>query len=111
MASIRRRPGRPSPWEAVFRDPSGRQQTRAFRRKLDAQRWLDEQTTAIVSGQYVSPDAARVTVREYGEQWRATQVHRASSADKIESISGCTSTQRLESGSSPPCAHPTSRHG
>jgi len=86
MASIRRRPGRPSPWEAVFRDPSGRQQTRAFRRKVDAQRWLDEQTAAIVTGQYVSPDAAKVTVREYGEQWRAAQVHRASSADKIESI-------------------------
>jgi hypothetical protein len=86
MASIRRRPGRPSPWEAVYRDPSGRQQTRAFRRKVDAQRWLDEQTAAIVTGHYVSPDAVKVTVREYGEQWRAAQVHRASSADKIESI-------------------------
>jgi integrase len=70
----------------VFRDPSGRQQTQAFRRKVDAQRWLDEQTAAIVTGQYVSPDAVRMTVREYGEQWRAAQVHRASSADKIESI-------------------------
>jgi hypothetical protein len=86
MASIRRRPGRPSPWEAVFPDPSGRQQTRAFRRKVDAQRWLDEQTAAIVTGQYISPAAGRTTVRDYGEQWRAAQVHRQSSADRIESI-------------------------
>jgi integrase len=86
MASIRRRPGRPSPWEAVFRDPSGRQQTRAFRRKVDAQRWLDEQTAAIVTGQYISPTAGKTTVRDYGEQWRAAQVHRQSSADRIESI-------------------------
>lgn len=86
MASVRRRPGRPSPWEAVFRDPSGRQQTRAFRRKVDAQRWLDEQTAAIVTGQYISPTAGRTTIRKYGEQWRAAQVHRPSSADRIESI-------------------------
>jgi hypothetical protein len=86
MASIRRRPGRPSPWEAIFRDPSGRQQTRAFRRKGDAQRWLDEQTAAIVTGQYISPAAGRTTVRDYGEQWRAAEVHRPSSADRIESI-------------------------
>lgn len=86
MASIRRRPDRPSPWEAVFRDPSGRQQTQAFRRKVDAQRWLDEQTAAIVTGQYLSPEAMRVTVRVYGERWRAMQVHRPSSADKIESL-------------------------
>lgn len=86
MASIRRRGNRPSPWEAVHRDPNGRQQTRSVRRKVDAQRWLDEQTAAMVTGQYISPAAGRVTVREYGDQWRAAQVHRQSSADKIESL-------------------------
>ncbi len=85
MATIRRREGRPSPWEAVHRDPSGRQRTRAFRRKVDAQRWLDEQTAAIVTGQYVAPDAGAVTFREYAEAWRAAQVHRPSTAEKVES--------------------------
>ena len=31
-----------------FRDPSGREVTKAFDRKVDAQRWLDEQTVALV---------------------------------------------------------------
>ncbi len=85
MASIRRREGRPSPWEAVHRDPSGRQRTKAFRRKIDAQRWLDEQTAAIVTGQYVSPDAGSMTFHDYAEAWRAAQVHRPSTAEKVES--------------------------
>lgn len=85
MASIRRREGRPSPWEAVHRDPGGRQRTKAFRRKIDAQRWLDEQTAAIVTGQYVSPDAGAITFHDYAETWRAAQVHRPSTAEKVES--------------------------
>jgi hypothetical protein len=86
MASIRRRPGRPSPWEAVFRDPSGRQQTRGVpsqgRRAALARRADGRDRYRAV----ISPAAGRTTVRDYGEQWRAAQVHRQSSADRIESI-------------------------
>ena len=45
-----------------FRDPSGREVTKAFDRKVDAQRWLDEQTVALVRGAYVHPRAGRLTV-------------------------------------------------
>lgn len=66
MASIQRRPdGR---WRARYRDPDGREHARHFDRKVDGQRWLDGQTTAIVTGQYVDPKTAKMTV----EQWCAT---------------------------------------
>lgn len=73
MASIRKLPdGR---WQAQYRPfPGGKQITRTTRRKTDAQRWLDEQTTALVSGNYVDPNAGRVTFGEYFERWAARQL-------------------------------------
>jgi Phage integrase, N-terminal SAM-like domain len=64
----------------------GRRRPRArhFGRKTEAQRWLDEQTTAIVTGQYVDPRSGRVTFRRYAEQWRGSQVHRPSTQLYIE---------------------------
>lgn len=74
MASIAKRPdGR---WRARYRDQAGREHARHFDRKLDAQRWLNEVTAAIVTGQYVDPRAGQVTFQEYAEAWRAVQVHR-----------------------------------
>ncbi len=73
MASVRKlTDGR---WQAQYRPiPGGKQFTRTTRRKVDAQRWLDEQTTALVSGNYVDPNAGRVTFGFYYERWAARQV-------------------------------------
>ena len=54
--------------------------------RSDAQRWLDEVTTSVVTGQYVDPKAGRVTFQEYAEQWRAAQVHRPTSQAHVESM-------------------------
>ncbi len=74
MASVAKRPdGR---WRARYRDEAGREHARHFDRKVDAQRWLDETTAAVVTGQYVDPRAGRETVQEYAERWRGMQDHR-----------------------------------
>ena len=73
-------------WEARYRGPDGRELKRRFTRKPDAQRFLDEVTAAIVTGQYVDPNAGKVTFREYAEQWRSIQVHRPSSAAHYETM-------------------------
>ncbi|MDQ3504259.1 MAG: site-specific integrase [Actinomycetota bacterium] len=66
MASIAKRAdGR---WRARYRDDNGREHARHFDRKIDAQRWLDETTTAVVTGAYIDPKTAKTTV----EQWCAT---------------------------------------
>jgi integrase len=44
-----------------------------FTRKVDAQRWLDEQTTAIVTQTWTAPERGRVTVDVWAEQWLAAQ--------------------------------------
>ena len=67
-----------------YRDRAGKEHARHFKRKVDAQRWLDEMTTSIVTGAYVAPGAGRITFREYAEGWRAVQVHRYGTAVHVE---------------------------
>ncbi|WP_409333333.1 hypothetical protein [Trujillonella humicola] len=64
MASIARRPD--GTYRPRFRDETGKEHARHFKRKVDAQRWLDEQTAAMVTGAYVDPRAGRVTFADYG---------------------------------------------
>jgi integrase len=77
MANIAKRPdGR---WRARYRDSAGREHSRHFKRKVDAQRWLDDVTTAVTTGMYVDPGRSRVTVREWSQRWLATKVDLKSS--------------------------------
>src|SRR3954449_4315848 len=84
VTSIARRPD--GTYRPRFRDAAGKEHARHFKRKVDAQRWLDEMTAAMVTGQYVDPSAGRVTVREYAEHWRASQVHRPTTAAHVETM-------------------------
>lgn len=72
MASIKKRPN--GTWRARYRDASGHEHAKHFARKVDAQRWLDEVTTSVVTGVYVDPKAGRQTVRVYGERWRVDRL-------------------------------------
>lgn len=73
MASVRRLPS--GKWQAQYRPiPGGKQVTKTMAKKSDAQRWLNEQTTALVSGNYVDPNAGKVTFGDYYERWSERQV-------------------------------------
>jgi integrase len=82
MASIKRRPD--GKWRARYRDPSGKEHAAHFATKARAQRWLDEATAAVVTGQYVDPRSGRVVFREYAERWRSGQVHRPSTRENVQ---------------------------
>lgn len=72
MASVKRRPD--GAWRARYRDAEGREHARHFDRKVDGQRWLDEVTAAVVTGQYVDPGAGRVSFADYYARWSENQV-------------------------------------
>jgi hypothetical protein len=72
MASIKRRPD--GIWRARYRDEAGKEHAKHLARKVDAQRWLDEVTTSVVTGSYVDPKAGQITFAAYFEQWSARQV-------------------------------------
>lgn len=82
VASIQRRPG--GRWRARYRDDAGKEHSRHFTRKTDAQRWIDEITTSIVSGQYVDPGAGKVTFQAYAEDWRTAAPHGPTTRDRVE---------------------------
>jgi integrase len=69
MASIAKRlDGR---WRARYRDDLNHEHARHFGRKVDAQRWLDQVTTSVLTGHYVDPKMARTTVGEWCDTWLA----------------------------------------
>lgn len=67
MASIAKRDN--GQWRARYRDAAGKEHARHFPRKVDAQRWLDGVTSAVVTGSYVDPKASRVLVGDWARQW------------------------------------------
>lgn len=78
--------GRGKRWRARYVDDQGREHAKSFGRKVDAQKWLDDFTAAVVTGQYVDPKAGQITFREYAESWRKMQVQRPSSRAHIETM-------------------------
>ena len=56
-------------WLARYVDGRGQEHSKSFDRKVDAQRWLDGQTAALVAGTHVAPRDARMTMRQWCEQW------------------------------------------
>ena len=67
MASIAKRPD--GQYRARYRDASGREYARHFKRKVDAQRWLDERTAALVTGTHVDPKTSRTTLAAWCDRW------------------------------------------
>jgi integrase len=81
LANIQKRPN--GKWRARYRDLDGKEHARHFDRKIDAQRWIDEVTASLVTGQYVDPRSAKKPFKEYAEEWRAIQPHRPSTAKAV----------------------------
>jgi integrase len=86
MASIKKRPD--GKWRARYRDEAGREHARHFDRKVDAQRWLDEVTTSVVTGTYVDPRAGRTTFETFYREWAASQVWEATTARAMDLAAG-----------------------
>lgn len=73
-------------YEAVYRDRAAKRHRRLFVLKKDAQRWLDEQTAGLVTGQWADPRAGRESVRAYGQRWLKRQVLADSTASTYGTI-------------------------
>ncbi|WP_253250593.1 tyrosine-type recombinase/integrase, partial [Arthrobacter globiformis] len=89
MASIQKRPdGR---WRARYRDDAGKEHAKHFPRKIDAQRWLDEVTTSVVTGSYVDPKSGKVTLNSFFAEWSQRQLWAAGTARAMSlAVRSCT---------------------
>jgi integrase len=66
--------GRPR-WRARYRDPSGRERSKSFTRKVDAERFLVGIEDAKLRGAYVDPAAGKMGFGEWAERWHLTTAH------------------------------------
>jgi hypothetical protein len=63
--------GRPR-WRARYRDPSGRERSKSFARKVDAEQFLVGIEDTKLRGAYVDPQLGRVLFGEWAERWFRT---------------------------------------
>jgi len=68
MAHVRKTGSR---WQARYRDQAGREHTKRFNRKVDAERWNAEAVADIARGTYVDPTAGKITLADYAATWTA----------------------------------------
>lgn len=65
----------------------GKERTKTFRRRLDAQRWLAANETDLARGTYVDPAAGRITLDAYATQWIAGRTNlRESTRQKYQDL-------------------------
>lgn len=81
MASIDKRPN--GTWRARWREyPGGPQRTKAFPRKIDAERYLVEVQHQLARGTYIRPADLKLTVGDYWSTWSARQPWRTSTRER-----------------------------
>ncbi|MGH2827713.1 MAG: tyrosine-type recombinase/integrase [Actinomycetota bacterium] len=61
-------------WRARYTGPDGRERSRTFKRKIDAQRYLSTVENAMLRGEWIDPERGRVTFGEWAERWFDTTV-------------------------------------
>jgi integrase len=77
VSSIKRRSDRAGTtvWRAYYRDPAGRQRNRSFARKIDAERFLTSVESSKLTGTYIDPARAKMTVGEVAALWQSGKVN------------------------------------
>jgi hypothetical protein len=56
-------------WRVRYRGPDGRERSKTFDRRVDADRWLAGVSFAIARGEWTDPARSRVTVGDWSRQW------------------------------------------
>jgi hypothetical protein len=70
--NVARRPsGR---WRARYRGPDGRERSRHFARKVDAERWARAELAKLDRGEWTDPERGQITVGEYAQEWLAGKI-------------------------------------
>ncbi|MFN2556198.1 MAG: tyrosine-type recombinase/integrase [Nitriliruptorales bacterium] len=60
-------------WRARYRDPAGRERSKSFDRKSDAEQYLAQVTSDLLRSEWADPDRGRTRVRDWAPRWLATK--------------------------------------
>lgn len=73
--SIQKRPDRPKKWKVRVRTPEGRQVTRSFDRRIDAERWEAAQKVDMARGEWVDPRAGDLRLSDWLDEVDAAKIN------------------------------------
>lgn len=86
------RDGKPQPtarhgqglrWRARYLDPDGRERAKSFTRKAEAENFLTTTGAGMLTGTYLDPDAGKITLRRYAQQWMDSRSWDASTRETV----------------------------
>lgn len=75
MAHIEKRPDRPKPWRVRYRDPTGRERSKSFTRKVDAERFMATVQADLIRGEWTDPRLSKTSLAEWSQRWLRTKAH------------------------------------
>jgi integrase len=81
-----KRHGRGKRWQVRYVDDTGRERRPVFERKPDAEKYDAAMRADVSRGVYIDPDAGKVTVNDYGREFRETRLHRDNTAVRVEGV-------------------------
>jgi len=75
-------------WRGSYRDESGRQHTKSFKRQIDAKRWVATEESKVVRGDWIDPAAGKVTFAAFYADWAPRQVWVSSTRENADLAAG-----------------------
>lgn len=72
-------------WRVRYEDPDARERSKSFAKKADADAFRTRIDADLLRGSYRDPDAGRISLRKYGEEWLAAQAFDAVTREAVES--------------------------
>lgn len=75
MAHIRKHPVDTSKWQVRYRDGAGRERSRIFDRKIEAEDFAAAVRTDLRRGEWIDPDRSATTYAAWAERWLKTRTH------------------------------------
>jgi hypothetical protein len=72
MAHVEKRG--PNRWRARYRGPDGRERSKTFTKRADADRWLAGVEVSKASGEWVDPRLGKITFTQWVDRWSSTIV-------------------------------------
>lgn len=72
-------------WRVRYENPDGDERSRSFDKKAEADAFKTEMDADLRRGTYHDPDAGRITLRKYAEEWLSHQTFDAVTREAVES--------------------------
>lgn len=84
MGTVNRRgTGKPARWQGTYRGADGRERTKTFDTKVEAERWVASEQTDMARGRWIDPRSGRVTLRQYADPWLSQRRDLAVRTDEL----------------------------